>query len=510
MIQVSALRGSLSARSSNKPDLENLAYVEFILEFLKTPIEENQNLSMFFRAAIYSILFLSTEDPERLHYQAARETLREIGGGDLEAQEKARDLLARALVKQCQIFAKNFVPGSWDKERIFSPSGRLYLDEQFASLLEKLGPQGKEMSQALLEASKSWKKNYDLDQNALALFRLWVDFDIPPYYCRYLKLLAEVLWKDSVQTLFQRDQKHLPALTLTVQRPLSRLFSSRVSSLTTPEKTSLCYEGKIVADTNYLDPKQAELLAKGIQNLGSIYHHKLLRLECQAGYENWISGKTDPQILRFDRGETQIAEILGFKFKQAGSIIKSLLYAQSRLTFYFDDQSASQLISLEEYASENTRRTEGLQIALSPQLMPNYTFQTDKRGRLLVPLPSLPPFVSAPQYHAGQALLQMLILEEFTNQSIELATNQSIELSDEKWREFLKKSNLPLSVYKAVLQQWIGQDPSSLLIPIDKSRYTLGPAYAKELKFLSSQGALRKDRQIQAQISVRKRRTSSP
>ncbi|MCC6127953.1 MAG: hypothetical protein IT584_01995 [Chlamydiae bacterium] len=483
--------------------------MEFILEFLKTPIEENRNLSMFFRAAVYSILFLSAEDPSRLHYQAARETLQEIGGDDLASEEKARDLLARALVKQCQLFAKNFLPVSWENERIFSPNGLLDLDERFARELEKIGPLGKEMGRALIEASKSWKKNYDLDQNGLALFRLWVDFDIPPYYCRYLKLFAEILWKDSVEAQFQRDQKHLPALTLTVQRPLSRLFSSRVSSVVRDEKTSLFYEGKIVAEAHSLEPKYATLLAKGIQNLGSIYHHKLLRLECQRGYENWISGKTDPQIIRFDRGETQIAELLGFKCKQAPSIIKSLLYAQSCMTFYFDDQNTSQLISLEEFSSQCTHRSEGLQIALSPQLMPNYTFQTDRRGRLLVPLSAFPPFVSAPQYHAGQALLQMVILEEFTNQSIELATNQSIEITEDKWREFLKKSNLPLSVYKAVLQQWIGHDPSCLLTPIAEDRYALGPSYAKEHKFLSSQGSLRKNRQIQAQISVRKRRASN-
>lgn len=486
---------------------ENLAYMEFILEFLQTPIEKNQNLSMFFKAAVYSIVFLSAEDPSRLHYQAARETLLEIGGENLENEEKARDLLARALVKQCQIFARNFSPLSWESTPIFSSNGILDLDEKFALQIEKIGTHGKAMSGALLAASKSWKEIYDQDQNGLALFRLWVDFDIPPYYCRYLKLLAEILWKDSIEAQFQKDQKHIPALTLSVQRPLSRLFSSRIASIITPEKVSLFYEGKIVAEAPTLEPKCAALLAKGIQNFGSIYHHKLLRLECQAGYENWVSGKTDPHILRFDRGETQIAEMLGFKFKQAPSIIKSLLYAQSRLTFHFDDQSAASLICLEDFTSENTHRSEGLQIALSPQLMPYYTFQTDKRSRLLVPLSSLPPFVSAPQYHAGQALLQMLILEEFTHQSIDLSTHQSIEIPEEKWRDFLKKSNLPLSVFKSVLQQWIKED--SFLICVEPDRYTLGPAYTKESKFLTCQGAIRKDRQIQAQISVRKRRACS-
>lgn len=489
---------------------ESSAYVEFIIEFLKTPIEKNPNLSMFFKAAIYSILFLSAEDPSRLHYQAAREILREIGGTELEGEEKARDLLARALVKECQEFAKNFQSvclKNISEKDIFSPQNILVLDECFASHIEKIGPSGKEMSRALLEASKSWREGYLQNLNVLALFRLWVDFDIPPYYCRYLKLLAEILWKDWVEEKFQRNQKHLPALTLTVQRPLSRLFSSKTSAMVRLDKTILLHEGKIIAEVPIAQPKYAALLAQGIQSFNTIYHHKLLRYECQTGYENWIAGKTDPHILRFDRGETEIAEILGFKFKQASTIIKSLLYAQSHMTFYFDDQSAAPLVSLKEFKSPMTSREEGIQIHLSPQLMPYYTFQTDKKGRLLVPLSNLPSFVSAPQYHAGQALLQMLILEEFTHQSMELATCQSIEISEEKWEEFFKQSALPLSVFKQTLKQWIGEETSSFLVEIEKNRYVLGHLYAKELKFLHSQGSLRKDRQLQAKISVRKRQS---
>ncbi len=491
---------------------EASAYLEFIVEFLKTPLEMNSDPLMFFRAAVYSILFLSSEDPSRLHYQAAREILLEAGGEELACEEKARDLLARALVKECQAFASYFLPfdpHSLTEEKLLSKEKILSLDALFSEHIAKLGPHGKSLSSALLSASLSWYQHYLKDRQALSLFRLWVDFDIPPYYCRYLKLLAEILWKDKIELQFQKTQKHLPALTLSVQRPLTRLFSSRAYQMTHQEKTTLLYEGKIVAEATCFEPKYASLLSKGIQSLGSIYHHKLLRYECQAGYENWIAGKTDPRIIRFERGETEIAEILGFKFKQAPAIIKSLLYAQSHMTFHFDDQSSSQLISLKEFKSPSTSREEGLEIILGPQLMPYYTFQTDRRGRLLVPLPNLPPFVSAPQYHAGQALLQMLIMEEFTHQSIELAASQAIEISEEKWDEFLKQSGLPLSVFKQARYRWLadGDDGPRFLVQVDKHRYLLGDSYLKELKFLYSQGALRKDRQIQAQMSVKKRRS---
>lgn len=491
--------------------LESTDYSEFIGEFLKSPLEMNSNPLMFFRAAVYSILFLSSEDPCRLHYQAAREILREVQGAQLESEEKARDLLARSLVKECQLFASLFPPfdpHALSEEKLFTRDGILSLDSLFADHIAKIGPHGKKISAALLTASLGWRQDYVQDRQALALFRLWVDFDIPPYYCRYLKLLAEILWKDRVETQFQKTQKHLPALTLTVQRPLSRLFSSRTHKMMHQEKTTLLYDGKIVAEATLLESKHAVLLAKGIQSLGSIYHHKLLRYECQAGYENWIAGKTSPGVIRFERGETEIAEILGFKFKQAPAIIKALLYVQSRMTFYFDDQSSGHLISLNEFKSPSTSREEGLEITLAAQLMPHYTFQTDRRARLLVPMTSLPPLVSAPQYHAGQVLLQMLIMEEFTCQSLDLAGIGSIEISEEKWAAFAKQCALPISIFNQARYRWLadGEDGPRFLIQVDKNRYLLSEAYAKELKFLCSQGDLRRERQLQAQNSVRKRR----
>ncbi|MDP1608974.1 MAG: hypothetical protein Q8L98_06650 [Chlamydiales bacterium] len=495
--------------------IDQAGYLEFIVEFLNNPVDSDQNLALFFKAAMYSLAFLATSDPCNLHYQAAREILREVGGEQLESQEKARDLLARSLVRECQVFASHFIPfdsSIVSEKTIFTEEGSLGLDKMFAEHLASLGSYGKKMSAALLMASKAWGSLYRENQNVLSLFRLWVDFDIPPYYCRYLKLLAEILWKDRVEAQFLKDQKHVPALTLTVQRPLIRLFSSCTQMIVQQEKMMISHEGSIVAETVSTEPKYAALLAKGIKSFGSIYHHKLFRYECEMGYNNWIEGKPDPHVIRFERGETEIAEMLGFKFKQAPSIIKSLLHLQSHMTFHFDDQSSGHLISLKEFKSQTTSREQGLEIALSAQLMPYYTFQTDRKGRLLVPMAKFPPFVSAPQYHAGQALLQMLIMEEFTRQSILFSHADSIEIPEEKWQEFCKSSGLPVSVFKQVRYRWLsdGEDGFRFLVQVAKNKYTLGESYMKECQFLRAQGAMRKERQLQAQIAVRKKQSLLP
>lgn len=262
-----------------------------------------------------------------------------------------------------------------------------------------------------------------------------------------------------------------------------------------------------MAEVAAIDPKLMPLITKGTQYLNSIYHHKLLRYECKTGFENWVQGRADPRVIRFERGETEIAEILGFRFKDAPSILKSLLHAQAHMNFYFDDGSRGNLIVLREFRSRITNREEGLEIVLGTQLMPYYTFHTDRRGRLLVPVPDLPPLVSAPQYHAGQALLQMLIMEEFTNQSIDLATIGSIEITDDRWMAFLQQSGLPPTVFKQALSRWLvdGEDGPRFLIEVEPHRYVFGEKYAKEHNFLRSQGLMRKDRQAQGRISARTR-----
>jgi hypothetical protein len=501
-------------------------YIEFIEEFQKTAHENEHDLLTYYQAAASTIHFHSVDGPDKIHEHAAKEVLLEqrvLNNANEEIEQ-----LARELIRECQEFALRAIPEPLfqkngvdkkiqldalpDERFLFSPDGRLYFDKLFSLHIAKTGLHGKKLSEELERASKMWYQTYLSDRLVPPLFRLWIDFERPPYYCRYLKLLAEILWKDRVEGQVEKNKKHLPALTQSVARPVSRFLSSRAEVLTGGGQPSVVYEGKTVAEIAAIDPKLMPLVTKGTQWLNSIYHHKLLRYECKAGFENWVQGRADPRVMRYERGETEIAEILGFKFKEAPSILKSLLHAQAHMNFYFDDGSRGNLIVLREFRSRITNREEGIEVVLGTQLMPYYTFQTDRRGRLLVPVPDWPPLISAPQYHAGQALLQMLIMEEFTNKSIDLATQGSIEIPEERWNEFFKQSGLPQSVFRQARARWLvdGDDGPRFLLEVSPGRYTFGEKYHKELNFLRSQGLMRKDRQEQGRNSVRKRKPENP
>jgi hypothetical protein len=94
--------------------------------------------------------------------------------------------------------------------------------------------------------------------------------------------------------------------------------------------------------------------------------------------------------------------------------------------------------------------------------------------------------------HAAQAMLQLLILEEFSNQSDALFQRNSIQITMEKWEELAKEAKLPKTFLTRVISGWIEGD--LLAKPfLDKqgNEYTLGPAYGNVTNFLECQGEQR-------------------
>ncbi len=487
------------------------------------------DVSYCFRVAIWILNFLSAEDPSQLHYHAARKILKGHGDGSLESDENARDILARALVQECRSFAEQLIPkenlqeNTSDHEKsmsfkgllnpganylIYPVEGKLWLDELFLSHLSKIGPEGEKAARQLSGSSERWYKEFLEDKKALGLFRFWVDLSCEPYYCRFPEILATVLWKERIEESFRKTKKQLPALTQSVSRPVIKFLSSTAQIETSKDSLSVAYDGKVIGEIAAIDPKLMSIITKGSRSLNSIYHHKLIRFECKSGFINWAEKKPDVRVLRFDGGVTEITERLGFKFKEAPATIKALLHAQALMNFYFDDGSQGNLIALRKFKSRKTRREEGVEIVLGTQLMPYYTFQTDKRSRLLVPVPELPPLVSAPQYHAGQALLQMLVMSEFTNNSMDLALEGAIQITEKTWEEFQIQSGLPISVFKKAFSRWLcdGDDGGRFLIKVDRERYTLGEDYFKELEFLQAQGRLRLTNKKKGQLSAQKKK----
>ena len=512
---------------SGSTAIPGLDFIQDLLNQLND--EDGKNISIFFRAAIYSINFFSAEDPSKIHYSVSREILKHAGGEELEANEKARDMLARELVRGCREFAAQIIPSQFlqantpDAEKalfiiskmdadathlITEVNGKLWLDDLFIQYIKKFGTKGDEAAKKLSDASTDWYNHFKENKKASELFRWWVDQKTSPYSCKFLKCLAMVVWDDKVKALFEKDKKNVPALTHGVHPAVTRILSPRVETRTIKNELQMTHDGKIIATLPTIDPKLLAMVTKGAGSLNSIYHHRLIRFECKTGFENWINSKTDPRVLRFERGCTEITEQLGLTSNKAIEEIKAILVAQAYMHFTFDDESCGNLIVLRNFRSRGCNRDNGVEIVLGTQLLPHYTFQTSKRASLLIPVPDLPPLVSSSNYHAGQALLQMMVMQEFSEQSIEFAETGSVIILKDKWEKFAKESGLPESVFKQTLARWNqdGDDLPRFLINPEPDRYALGGSYKKEADFLKQQGLLRKQRKKSGELSVNSRR----
>lgn len=518
-IREKILSNLLSLGSLSIPGLDSIS------AFADHPHDDGGNgISIYFRLAIYLINLLSAEDPSQLHYSISREVLKQIGGQELEGNERARDLLARELVKECKVFAAEVIPlgflqeshesrslfvitqkDEWAKHLVYAIDGNLWLDWLFFRHLGNIGGSGKQRAERLSQASKKWMLEFREDKKASKLFRIWIDTAISACSCRFPRILAEVIWSERVKSLFELGKNNVPALTQGFYPIVVKILSPKTEAKEIEQRLQMVHEGKIIATIPTIDPGILRTVTKGAEKLTSFYHHLLIRHECRVGFENWVSGEKDMRVVRYEGGYSEIVKRLGLTSSRAVEEIKNLLHAQAYMNFHFEDGSNGNLIVLSKFRSRKCCRDDGVSIVLGFQLLPHYTFQESRRGKLLIPIPELPPLISSSNSHAGQAALQMSVMEMFAKQSIEFAENGSIEIREEVWARLSIEAGLSKLILKQTLDRWVndGDDGPKFLVPKGDNRYSFGPAYQKEETFLKEQGLLRKKNRANGKKAVK-------
>jgi hypothetical protein len=249
--------------------------------------------------------------------------------------------------------------------------------------------------------------------------------------------------------------------------------------------------GKQIASLACIDPKITGLVQKGIEAFSSLIGHRLLRWQIRTGFESWIQRKEDPRLICTTGGYEGIAGLIGCSGShKAISIVKSLLYAQAYARFSFHDGSHGNMILLREAELHRNGEPSKINIILGEFLLPNYTHVLPKgEKRRLIPIPALPPLIGSHNTHAAQALLQLLILEEFSDQSIIFAGRGDIELPIQAWTELASEAGLPRSILGRVIEEWANRN---FLNQICNDRYSLGGSYLLEAEFLRCQGQMRR------------------
>lgn len=254
-------------------------------------------------------------------------------------------------------------------------------------------------------------------------------------------------------------------------------------------------EGALIASVPCVDQKLIPIITKGLKTFSSLIGHKLLRWQIKTGFENWIHGHQDMRLITTEGGFKGIARLIGCgSSHKAITLVKALLYAQAYGRFRFPDDSQGNMIILREMKRHKNGEPTRINIILGDMLLPNYTHLLPKgEKRRLIPIPELPPFIGSKNSHAAQALLQVFLLEEFSDQSKMLYERGYIHLTKERWLELSAKAQLPISGLEKVILGWIEKGfLRKVVIGKERNEYTLGKEYLSCLGFIELQGKQRK------------------
>ena len=264
-----------------------------------------------------------------------------------------------------------------------------------------------------------------------------------------------------------------------------------------------------MASITCIDPKITGLVKRGLDSFSSLIAHRLLRWQIRTGFENWLQKKEDPRLISTIGGYKGIANLIGcFSSHKAITIVKSLLFAQAYARFSFIDGSCGNMIALRE--SKHNRKGEPykIDVILGDLLLPNYTHLLPKgEKRRLIPVPDLPSLIGSNNTHAAQAFLQLLLLEEFSDQSQIFFKKGGIYLPEDKWSDLADEAKLPKSILERVIVGWIDQ---KFLNRTKDNLYTIGEGYPQMIEFLRYQGKQREAGKKAAIRNITKKRDESP
>jgi hypothetical protein len=465
-------------------------------------------------AVIQSLHYFGSSEPHHDHIALARELLQEIKISD----EATNDFLARELCKEFQKLRK-FILDRF--KSIDNPSSSsLPLDIALIEFLERRpGSWSKEMAFGIRESAPFRYQKYR-ESGYSPLYRkevwsLWISFESSSPSFPYAKLIAQVVWRDDGQKAIGRVQKNVPALTQGIFVPLIKPYlcsGIQVKIMDDNKIICLAKDGALLSSIPCFDLKLLSVIQNGLEDFSTLSGHKLLRWQVQMGFLNWLSGVDDPRLISTAGGYAGIAKLVGCGGGPSSrKLIRNILYAQAYCQFDFPQIGKGNMIVLREIEKHRNGEPSKINIILGEFLLPNYTHRLPPgEKRRLIPITGLPPLIGSKNTHAAQAMLQLLVLEEFSNQSDFLAKERYIVISQWTWNRLADEAKLPLSCLNKVISGWTQDDPAfKAFLQKNGDQYALGADYYKATDFLETQGKQRIAGAIKGTKAVSRKKSMS-
>ena len=441
----------------------------------------------------------------------------EVGAGELQ-----RDLQKRIASLAVALADAPAPPAS--EPSLPWKGNALAWDVALASVLETTGPEGRQAGASLDALAQATGAKYQAGEASLAdLFHLWLPSDKAPG-ARFVLHLARALWIDVVSPRWERQRRNPAALAMPVHLDVARLHSRTFSTEDNEGQRCLAFPNDVVK-IERIEPLKMPayelealnaLVTQGLDKLGSLTAHKVLRWEVTEGHKRVLEGTPDARVLRVAGGWHGLAELLGMPDKMRDDL-HPIVAAQAHCAFRFPGGGYGNLLSYTVHPAQGRRRGE-VAITLGDALLPHFVFEIKaKMGESrsayeairLVPMLPLPPFVGRTNEHGAQATLSLLVAAELRAQARELARQGGALLN---FDELAQRAGVALAALPKLIDRWTqdGDDAPAFLKRVEGDRFTLGDTHVIARRFMVSQGQEEERRSKAGKRSVQQRRKGLP
>lgn len=450
-------------------------------------------------------LSLTSLDPQPIHFYTARKVLKEKHEID---DPRAVDMLSREILEHCKnisnfasfnhkVFSKNPIEiEELNNHLKHEKHDILQADFEFITHLKSIGPKGKKLSTDVKKNSEELFKFYKSegypDSYRKKVWGLWVTKEdtITPS----LFLLGQVLWEDRCNHIWNRQSKQVPAITSPIIEIIKPILNPKnKKSFVHENETIICCdkEGVPILSAPVIDANMFSVFKNGIKHLSTLTGHKIVRWQIQTGFENWAANSSDPRLIEIDGGYSKISELCKCNSEHDIAKIRDILHAQAHGYFNFPDGTRGNMITLRILEKYRNSEPSKINIILGDMLLPNYVFRLPNNARRLIPIGDFPPFHGSKNTYANQAHLQLLVFEEFANQSDRLAKEGSVRISHERWEQMALESGINPQKIQEIIYHWSQPDLINWFLDRQEEEYKLTSYYRKVENFLLYQGEQR-------------------
>lgn len=455
-------------------------------------------------------LLTAPKDPTPHHQAIAREILGNTNDG------LSVDALARTLLEQLRELSKVLGLEKATLEDARAPlqeGGMLWLDTRALKFLAKIGKAGKEAATLQQPRAKErWETYAKLGpcspnganpEPKASLWRLWADLSeegaaleakgLPPV--RFALILADVLWQDEVKPRVERERRNPPGLARSFYQQIHGTLWKQWDGWEKKDETHIeLKDGRNRTPANLpaaLAARDAAILFKAFDRLGSYTSHLLVDFFITRAHQQSLQNKSSPWDIVIEGGATQLAENIGQPNNTGRENVLQVLRLGQHLSISYRGREVGGLWNFDDDITTARNRKAKLIVALAPILRPYSGLRSlPNDEQFIVPIVSMPDFITGQRALAGQSLLVRQILMRMIEQRAELARGLGALLLPDEIAQMSKAAHISQETGQKALELWQKSGDKTFLEQVGPNRYELAdtPTYRLAREFIREGG----------------------